>query len=645
MAEILLYGIIGQPSDGLDAKTVVQQIKASSGPLAVRINSPGGYVIEGLAIFAALAAYPGKVTTYIDGLAASMGSVLAMAGAEIIMAETALLMIHKPWDAAIGDAEELRAAADQLDRLEQQLLGIYAKQTGLEISRLAQMLAAETWFDAAQALEMGFATSIAQPLKIAALADVSACGFRNVPLTLKESPMSDTTTAAQAAATERDRISKIMALGTKHKLPSDMIQHFVEKGTDLAVAQTQILDHLATQSDAMNIGHTTWVHSMDALGSPSGHVTLDDPNTYGGAIVGALLAKISGKAAEGPASQFQGLAVVDIARDFLARAGVRDVTRMNASRVIEAVMTPNGRQRGWGMGGMGAGITHTTGDFPDLIGAASEKFLIARYQLMESPLKKLCSSSTRANFLTHYGVQVSNFGGALDKVSEAGEYNNRTIKTRKEGYKIDTYGNMFGVSRQLLINDGLGALADTLQIMAASATALEADLIAAIINSNPAMADTVAWFHATHGNLAASGGAPSIATLDAGRVAMRTQKDLDGVTIVDAKPKYLLVPVSLETTAQVLVASTISPTTTDEVNPFQGKLEPVADPRITGTAWYLFADPNFTPALQYSYLDGQAAPFLDSQDGWRVDGTEYKVRHDFGAGILDHRPVWKNPGA
>jgi phage major head subunit gpT-like protein len=244
-----------------------------------------------------------------------------------------------------------------------------------------------------------------------------------------------------------------------------------------------------------------------------------------------------------------------------------------------------------------------------------------------------------------YGVQLSGFG-VLDQVNEGAEFHNKTLATRAYGYKLETFGNMFAVSRQMLANDHLGALADILTIMAAAAAETEATVLAALINSNAELSDGSNWFDAAHGNLAAAGGIPSIATLDAGRMAMRSQKDLDGVGLIDAKPKYLLVPVQLETAAETLVAATIAPTTTDDVNPFAGKLQPIADPRITNpAAWYLFADPDFAPALQYSYLEGHTTPFLDSQEGWRTDGTEYKVRHDFGAGVLDYRFAWKNPGA
>ncbi|MFW2831751.1 head maturation protease, ClpP-related [Sphingomonas sp. ID0503] len=631
--EILCYGVIGDPLDKCDAATVCTAIRNATGPLSIRINSPGGFVMEGLAIVEAIRSYPDKVTIYVDGLAASMASVIAMVGAECIMAESSLMMVHKPWDASIGNADDLRRDAAKLDRIEAQLIGIYAKRTGLPEGELVAMLAAETWMTADEALAAGFATSISPALKLAAMADVSACGFRHIPDQLKEPTMTDT---AQAVATERTRISTITGLCNKHRLPADFAQAMVDKGTPLEKARELILDRLATESDALNIGH-----------SFSGHVTLDNPTTYTDAVKGALVAKISGKAAEGPAAEFRSMSVVDIARDFLARNGERDVLRLSPDRAINMAMSSGNPYRGarsWGttanIGGM-----HTTSDFPDLIGGAAEKYLVDRYKLQQSQLKQLARRRDVNNFLDHFGIQSGSWA-ALDQVNEAGEYKNRSLSTRKEGYRIATFGNMFAVSRQMLVNDGMGALADILNIMAAGAAETEATVLAALINSNIPLSDSKSWFHADHKNLATSGGAPSITTLDAGRLAMRSQKDFGGGGLIDANPKFLLVPATLQTAAETLVASTIAPTTTADVNPFANKLVPISDPRLTNaTAWYLFADPDFSPALQYSYLDGQDAPFTDSQDGWRTDGTEYKVRHDFGAGVLDYRFAWKNAGA
>ena len=238
MAEILLYGIIGDRADNLDAATLTAAIRGSTGPLSIRINSPGGFVMEGLAIVEAIRSYPDHVTAYIDGLAASMASVVAMVADEIIMAESALMMIHKPQDGTFGDAPELRRCAEQLDRIETQLVGIYAGRTNLPEGELIAMLAAETWFTAEQALAAGFVTAIAPALKIAAMANVSAFGFRHTPVQLKDRTMPPALDSAQAVADERTRVATIMGLGDKHKLPAAMVTALITDGVGLEQARS-----------------------------------------------------------------------------------------------------------------------------------------------------------------------------------------------------------------------------------------------------------------------------------------------------------------------------------------------------------------------------------------------------------------------
>lgn len=185
--EILLYGVIGYDEDDCTAKFVRAQIANSEGDIIVRINSGGGYVVEGLAIFNALdeARKAGrKVTVHIDGLAASMASVIAMVGEEIHIADNAMMMIHNPWDIAMGDAEALRRKADQLDKVRDQLVKIYADRTKLSVDAVTALMKAETWMDADEAVENGFATSKTESESAKAQVkpvDVSQFGFNKVP--------------------------------------------------------------------------------------------------------------------------------------------------------------------------------------------------------------------------------------------------------------------------------------------------------------------------------------------------------------------------------------------------------------------------------------------------------------------------------
>jgi hypothetical protein len=124
---------------------------------------------------------------------------------------------------------------------------------------------------------------------------------------------------------------------------------------------------------------------------------------------------------------------------------------------------------------------------------------------------------------------------------------------------------------------------------------------------------------------------------------MRTQKGLDGKTLISVVPKYLLVGPAKETAAEKLLAS-INPATSDDVNPFAGKLQLLVEPRLSGNGWYVFSDPAVLAALEYAYLSSAQGPQIASREGWDVLGMEFRVLLDFGCGPVDFRAAYRNAG-
>lgn len=161
MNELLIYGIIGDDywDESTSAIDVKRQLDAMpAGDLTVRINSPGGSVFDGFAIFNLINQREGETTVYIDGVAASAASVIAMAGNQILMADNALFMIHDPFTISAGSADDMRQTADLLDKVKDSIILTYSTQSNLEQESIAEMMAAETWFNATEALEAGFIT-------------------------------------------------------------------------------------------------------------------------------------------------------------------------------------------------------------------------------------------------------------------------------------------------------------------------------------------------------------------------------------------------------------------------------------------------------------------------------------------------------
>jgi len=180
VAEILLYDAI-DPFWGIGAKQFAEDIKdlGDVDEITVRINSPGGDVFDGLAIFNTLQSHRANVTTSVDGLAASIASIIALAGDAVWMAENAMFMIHNPFTVAIGDAAELRKTADTLEKVKDTLVSTYAGKTGLESVEISDFMNDETWFDAHEAVEQGFADEVTGQVAVAASFDLSR--FHNAP--------------------------------------------------------------------------------------------------------------------------------------------------------------------------------------------------------------------------------------------------------------------------------------------------------------------------------------------------------------------------------------------------------------------------------------------------------------------------------
>jgi len=162
-ADVYIYDSIG--AYGVSAAGFIAEINAIKAPVInLHLNSGGGSVFDGLAIYTGIQSHPARVRVLIDGIAASMAGVIAMAGDEIVMAENAFLMIHRVSSGVEGTAETMRAEAALLEKLEEQIVAIYAARTGKSPGALFKAMQAETWYSAAESLAEGFCTSVA-PLK------------------------------------------------------------------------------------------------------------------------------------------------------------------------------------------------------------------------------------------------------------------------------------------------------------------------------------------------------------------------------------------------------------------------------------------------------------------------------------------------
>lgn len=426
-----------------------------------------------------------------------------------------------------------------------------------------------------------------------------------------------TTTPADDTATRAHTNAEIRKLVAAAKLDHTVADALIDREASLDEAKRDLFDRLVTRpAPAIR-------HQRIEIGTEHGA-----PDKLVERMADALHARLTGTAPTEAARPYMHRRLVDFASELLEVRG--ESVRMLAP---DTILTRAGM--------------HTSGDFPTLLTSTGNRMLLAAFEAAPNPLRTLARRSTVTDFRTKTIAKLSE-APALLPVNEAGEVTYGSRSEAKEAYKISTAARLFSISRQALVNDDLSAFSDWSRAAGRAAAEYEAGVLVTLLTSNagagPTLDDGVALFHANHGNLAGSGGAIDTTTLSAARLAMRSQKGLDGVTPINATPVYLLVSATKETQAESVLA-TLTPSQVSNVNPFSGKLTLLVEPRLSGNPWFVFADPAALPVLEYAYLSSAQGPQMTSREGWDVLGMEFRVVLDFGAGVVDHRGAYRNPGA
>jgi hypothetical protein len=468
------------------------------------------------------------------------------------------------------------------------------------------------------------------PIGADAAAGVRSAEFNPSRTSRKEPAMTDEATTTEPAAqdrnavrAERRRVEFIRDAARRHNLGETFARALIDDDAcDLNEARRRLFDELSRRTEA-SAGRSAAFLGEDGISDDDGA----DPRLR--RMAEALHARHGGPAPAAQARPYLRMRLVDMARELLEARGHR-TTMLTNDKLVERAMT--------------------TSDFPILLQGTGERILRAAYGSYDGGIRQICRQSTARDFRAKTKVQLGE-APALEKVNEHGAFTYGPMAEAKETYALATYGKIVPLSRQALVNDDLGAFADMLGRLGRAAAEFEAQQLVALLTQNsgagPTMGDSVELFHSTHGNLAGSGAAIDVTTLGAARAAMRLQKGLDAKTPIDARPKFLLVPAALETRAEQYL-TTLAANAASSANPFSGQLTLVTDPRldaISATAWYVAADPAIVETIEYAYLEEQPGPQLLTREGWSVDGTEFKVRLDWGAAVIDFRGLYRNPGS
>lgn len=334
--------------------------------------------------------------------------------------------------------------------------------------------------------------------------------------------------------------------------------------------------------------------------------------------------------------QFRGLRMHELARVCLKRAGVANAEYMSPNEVAERVLR------------LSAGGASTS-DFAAVFQDAAHKRLLNAFEEAGSTWRSWCSIVPATDFKDIHGVSLAE-APDLDLVTEHGEYKESNFKDKQESYAVGKYGKLVGLTLEMIVNDDLRAFQRLPKLLGAAAGRKESDVIYGLLTSNPTMRETgKALFHTAHKNLAGTAGAVGSETLSAARQAVRLQKGMGGA-VLNLTPRFLLIPTTYETSADILLRSMALPESgmsSGVANPWAGKLVPVTDARLdaaSADAWYLVADPSQIDTVEVAFLDGNEQPTLTEHEEYKSDAIVWKVRHIFGAGIMDFRGFYKNSG-
>lgn len=424
---------------------------------------------------------------------------------------------------------------------------------------------------------------------------------------------------AVIAAEERARIGEIERLGRSGHFTAEEIRAAVNEGVTVAAFRAQALDRLVENSPQI---------------SSRVSIVADEVDKRRACMANALLHRHDGNVykLEDGARQFRGMTLMEMGRAALEANGVR-TAGMERGELAGEIL------------GLRSGGMMSTSDFPLILADVANKTLRQAYQAAPQTFRRWARKVSATDFKAINRLQLAGVP-AFEKVGENGEFKRGAIKEAKESYRLETYGKVVAVSRQIIINDDVGAFTRLPAAMGSAAAALESSTVYGVLTSNPAMADNNPLFDATHANVGGAG-AMSVAALSNGRQLLRQQTDPGSGEPLNLTAMYLVVPAALETVGYQYTSVQYVAAVAGNINPFAGKLETVVEPRLDAastTAFYLIADPALIDTIEYCYLAGQEGAYLEWRTGFDVDGMELKGRLDFAAAAVDWRGMVKMPG-
>ncbi len=699
VAELLIYGSIGESffGESVSARELVQQLAdVEARTINVRINSDGGSVNDGIAIYNALRKHGARIEVDVDGAAFSIASMIAMAGDVVRMPDNALLMVHAPHGFAAGNAVEMREFAGVLDMYAQAMQHAYVNKVGqTKASEIRDLLndGENHFFTAQEAEAFGFVDEITSALAIAASFDRAS--YPNLPavaaaFTRKESQMNwkaiakalglpetadvatikaklvslgldpesatveqiaaklatpapapspavtgETAEQVQARITARNReITAVFAKFRARPGVADLERDVLaDAGITAAAAHNRLLTHLGDAAEPLN-----------PAGSTSAGETSDEKRRS--AMVLATLVRAGIK--KDPDTQkdivfdganpYRGLTLREIARAAFRSSG-RNPDGMDAMEIARAVLVR-------------AAGGQTTSDFPVFLENTLHKMVLLGFQTTPASYQRFCKVGSVTD-LRAWNRIVPSMIANLEAVNEAGEYRNKNLPDgEKEAVQAKRRGNIIEVTPETIINDDLAAITDMARALGAAGPRTVDRLVFALLAQNANLGPTLVktgqtLIHANHGNTNTGVASVSKLATMAEKMQLQTLPGADAEKL-DIGPSVSLSRPTVAGDIQVIVESQYDHegTKLQQPNKVRGLLKDVVGTaRMPATIFYLFADPNVAPVIEVVFLDGIQQVRVVTEENFRTAGLAWRGELNVGAGAIDYRGIQYRTGA
>lgn len=456
-----------------------------------------------------------------------------------------------------------------------------------------------------------------------------------------------------ALESDQKRRTEIQAACTLGKVERAFADELCNGFVSLSDARKRIIERMATTPSGTSVGADVRITESE------------DDKFYAAARDGLVLRSINSKGifktvkpAPG-AEDFRSMGLLRIAEQTLIRRGV-NTSRMDNTEIARvAIGNPDALRRHK----IQRDAYHTTGSFPNLMLDAANKTLLNAYE--ESPFTWNMWARQAPSVADFKAINRIRFSESpdLEIIPERHAYKEKAMSDKRESYTVDKYGAAFSVSWETVVGDDMDALSRIPALHGNAARRKQNQVVYSVLTANATLADTGALFNTTavttaggHANQSASAAVISATTLNAAYVSMMRQVGMNGTSILNIQPRFLIVPASISHTALQFVNSIADPgaggsaagnSNTLNIYGPQGMrnlqviVEPLLDASST-SVWYLAADYNQVDTVELTFLQGEESPVLDSEWDMKTDCWFYKIRQTFGAKAIDYVGLYRN---